>query len=119
MTDRLRIGVLGTGAIVREFHLPALLDNPRVEVVALGNQHATSLERLARAHGIQKTYTDFSVMAADREIDAVVNALPNYLHAPVSIEMLQAGKHVLCEKPMAMNVAEAQAMLAAAEAARR
>jgi predicted dehydrogenase len=119
MTDRLRIGVLGTGAIVREFHLPALLDNPGVEVAALGNQHSASLEQLARAHGIKRTYTDFSLMAADPEIDAVVNALPNYLHAPVSIEMLQAGKHVLCEKPMAMSVAEAQAMLAAAAAAQR
>jgi predicted dehydrogenase len=119
MTDRLRIGVLGTGAIVREFHLPALLDNPRVEVAALGNQRSASLEHLARAHGIKRTYTDFSLLAADPEIDAVVNALPNYLHAPVSIEMLQAGKHVLCEKPMAMSVAEAQAMLAAAAAAQR
>jgi predicted dehydrogenase len=119
MTDRIRIGVLGTGAIVREFHLPALLGNPRVEVAALGNQHPASLEHLARAHGIKKTYTDFSRLAADPDIDAVVNALPNYLHAPVSIEMLRAGKHVLCEKPMAMNVAEAQAMLAAAAAAQR
>jgi predicted dehydrogenase len=104
---------------VREFHLPALLNNPRVEVVALGNQRSASLDHLAQAHGIKATYTDFSRMAADPGIDAVVNALPNYLHGPVSIEMLQAGKHVLCEKPMAMNVAEAQAMLAAAAAARR
>jgi predicted dehydrogenase len=119
VTDRLRMGVLGTGAIVRDFHLPALLNNPRVEVVALGNQRSASLDQLAQAHGINATYTDFGRLAADPGIDAVVNALPNYLHAPVSIEMLQAGKHVLCEKPMAMNVAEAQAMLAAATAARR
>jgi predicted dehydrogenase len=119
MTDRVRVGVLGTGAIVREFHLPALLNNPRVEVTALGNQRAASLDQLAQAHGIKTTYTDFGRMAADPEIDAVVNALPNYLHAPVSIQMLQAGKHVLCEKPMALNVAEAQAMLAVAAAAGR
>ena len=118
MPDRLRIGVLGTGAIVREFHLPALLANPRVLVTALGNQHPGSLAQLARAHGIEKTYTDFDQMAADPDIDAVVNALPNYLHAPVSIAMLRAGKHVLCEKPMAMSIAEARAMCAAAEAAR-
>lgn len=119
MPDRLRIGVLGTGTIVREFHLPALLANPRVQVAALGNQHPGSLAQLAQAHGIEKTYTDFAQMAADPGIDAVVNALPNYLHAPVSIALLRAGKHVLCEKPMAMNVAEAEAMLAAAAAAGR
>lgn len=119
MPDRLRIGVLGTGAIVREFHLPALLANPRVHVTALGNQRPGSLAQLAQAHGIGKTYTDFDQMAVDPEIDAVVNALPNYLHAPVSITMLQAGKHVLCEKPLAMNVAEAEAMLEAAAAAHR
>jgi predicted dehydrogenase len=119
MTERLRIGVLGTGAIVREFHLPALLNNPRVEVTALGNRRAASVEQLAQAHGIKQTYTDFARMAAASEIDAVVNALPNYLHAPVSIAMLQSGKHVLCEKPMALTVAEAQAMNAAAQAAGR
>lgn len=119
MPDRLRIGVLGTGAIVREFHLPALLANPRVQVAALGNRHPGSLAQLAQAHEIQKTYTDFDRMAADPDLDAVVNALPNYLHAPASIAMLRAGKHVLCEKPMALNVTEAEAMLAAAAAAGR
>ncbi len=117
--NKARIAVLGTGAIVREYHLPALLANPRAELVALGNLHAASLEPLARQHGIKQTYTDYNQLAADADIDAVVNALPNYLHAPVSIAMLQAGKHVLCEKPMALNVAEAEAMLAASEAAER
>jgi predicted dehydrogenase len=117
--DRVRIGVLGTGAIVREFHLPALLQNPRAEVVAGGNLHAASLESLASEHAIKKTYTDLDQMAEDSGIDAVVNALPNYLHAPITIKMLHAGKHVLCEKPMAMTVAEAQAMVQAADVAGR
>jgi predicted dehydrogenase len=114
-----RVGILGTGGIVRDFHLPALLADPRARVVALGNLHPASLEALARAYRIEKTATDFERLAQDPEIDAVVNALPNYLHAPVSIRMLQAGKHVLCEKPMAMTAAEAQAMVTAAESARR
>jgi len=59
-------------------------------VTALGNQRSASLDQLAQANGIKATYTDFGRMAADPEIDAVVNALPNYLHAPVSIQMLQA-----------------------------
>jgi predicted dehydrogenase len=114
-----RVGILGTGAIVREFHLPALMANARACVVAFGNLRPHSLEALSREYAIGKTYTDFERMAEDPEIDAVVNALPNYLHAPVTVTMLRAGKHVLCEKPMAMNVAEARAMVEAAQDAQR
>ena len=117
--DRVRIGVLGTGIIIRQFHLPVLLDNARAEVVAAGNLRAASLQNLAKDFDVPKTYTDFDLMAQDPEIDAVVIGLPNYLHAPVTIQMLQAGKHVLCEKPMAMTVAEAQAMIDAANASGR
>jgi predicted dehydrogenase len=111
----LRFGVLGTGRVVREFHLPALAANSRARVVAIGNHRAASLRPLARQFQIDKTYTDFDLMARDREIDVVINALPNFLHAPVTISMLQHGKHVLCEKPMATTVSQAQAMAAAAD----
>ena len=111
--DKLRIGVLGTGVIVRGSHLPALQNHPRAEVVAAANLRPESLKRLATDFNIPKTYTDFGEMAADPNVDAVVNALPNYLHASVSIQMLQAGKHVLCEKPMAMSVAEGEKMMEA------
>jgi len=117
--SRVRVGILGTGTVVRDFHLPVLLANPRAQVVAIGNLHAPSLERLADEHRIAKRFTDFDRLAADPEIDAVVIALPNYLHAPVTRQMLQAGKHVLCEKPMAVTAEEAQSMVAAAEAAGR
>ena len=117
--ERVRIAVLGTGTIIRDYHLPVLSDNDRAEVVAAGNLHAASLETLARDFGIPKAYTDFELMAQDPDIDAVVVGLPNYLHAPVTIQMLRAGKHVLCEKPMAMTVAEAQAMVDAADASGR
>jgi predicted dehydrogenase len=117
--EQIRFGVLGTGVIVRDYHLPALVNNPRARLAALGNQRASSLERLAKRQGIAKTYTDFEQMAGDEEIDAVIIGLPNYLHAPVSIQMLEAGKHVLCEKPMAMSVREAEAMAEAALNANR
>ena len=116
---KLRIGILGTGAIVREFHLPVLLENPRVKVTAVGNLHQASLTELAKGFGIKKTYTNFHLMAKDLDVDAVVIALPNYLHASVAIEMLQNGKHVLCEKPMAMTFEEAQAMVESAEYSNR
>lgn len=113
--DKVRIGVLGTGVIVRDYHMLALQEHPRAEVVAAGNLHPESLERLARDFEIPRTYTDFEVMAQDPEIDAVVIGLPNYLHAPVTIQMLEAGKHVLCEKPMAMTIAEAERMVEASQ----
>jgi len=119
MSEKLRIGVLGTGIIIRDFHMLTLADNPRARVVAAGNLRADSLRVLAERYHIPRTYTDFEQMARDPEIDAVVIGLPNYLHAPVTIMMLEAGKHVLCEKPMATSVAEGEQMIAAARRAGR
>jgi predicted dehydrogenase len=113
--DKVRVGVLGTGVIVRDYHLLTLQNHPKAEVVAAGNLHAGSLQRLVQQFGIPKAYTDFAAMAADPDIDAVVIGLPNYLHAPVTIQMLEAGKDVLCEKPMATTVAEAEKMVEAAQ----
>lgn len=115
MMNKLRFAVLGTGSIIREFHLPALIQNPRADVVGAANLHSVSLEALAKEFMIKKTYTDFDLLAQDSDIDAVVIGLPNYLNAPATIKMLRAGKHVLCEKPMAKTVAEAESMIEAAE----
>ena len=112
--SKIRIGVLGTGTIMRGSHLLTLQDHAQAELAAAGNLRPESLQRLAAEFRIPKTYTDFAAMAADRDIDAVVIALPNFLHAPVTIQMLEAGKHVLCEKPMAMSVAEGERMISAA-----
>lgn len=117
--DKVRIGVLGTGIIIRDYHMLTLADNPRADVVAAGNMRPDSLRALAEQYSIPKTYTDFDKMAQDPDIDAVVIGLPNYLHAPVTIAMLEAGKHVLCEKPMAMSVEEGKKMIEAAEKADR
>jgi len=117
--NKLRIGILGTGVINRDFHLVTLRNHPQAEVVAAANHRPESLKRLAADFNIPKTYTNFAEMAADPDIDAVINGLPNYLHAPVTIQMLEAGKHVLCEKPMALNVAEGEQLIAAAQRAKR
>jgi predicted dehydrogenase len=113
--EPVRIAVAGTGIIVRDFHMLCLKDNPRARVVAAANLHPDSLARLADQFAIPKTYTDFADLARDPEVDAVVIGLPNYLHAPVTIQMLEAGKHVLCEKPMAASLAEAEQMLATSQ----
>jgi predicted dehydrogenase len=113
--DKVRIGLLGTGIIVSDYHALTLQHNRRAEVVAAANLHPESLECLSRSFDIPRSYTDFGEMARDSGIDAVVIGLPNYLHAPVTVQMLEAGKHVLCEKPMALNVAEAEAMVDASQ----
>jgi len=113
--DKLRIGVLGTGIIIRDFHMLCLQGHPRAQVMAAANLHRESLGRLVRQFSIPKAYTSFEEMASDPDIDAVVIGLPNALHAPVTVQMLEAGKHVLCEKPMATSVAEGERMIAAAE----
>ena len=113
------VGILGTGAVVRQFHLPALIAAPRATVTAVGNLGRQSLESLVKTYRIERAYTNFEQFARDPEIDAVIVALPNYLHAPVTRLMLQHGKHVLCEKPMAMTVAECRTMVDAAQVAAR
>jgi predicted dehydrogenase len=97
-----------------DFHARAALEHPRAELVAAANWREPSLRRLAGRHGIPRVTTDWRALAADAEVDAVVVATPNALHAPQAIAFLEAGKHVLVEKPMAPTVAEADAMVAAA-----
>jgi predicted dehydrogenase len=114
--DRLRVALLGTGW-VSDFHARAVLEHPGAELVAAANWREPSLRRLAGRYGIPRTTTDWRALAGDPGIDAVVVATPNALHAPQAVAFLEAGKHVLVEKPMAPSLAEADAMIAAARAA--
>jgi predicted dehydrogenase len=110
---RLRVALLGTGWIM-DFHARAVLAHPGAELVAAANWRRPSLDRLAERHGIARTTTDWRALAADPGVDAAVVGTPNALHAPQAIAFLDAGKHVLVEKPMAASLAEADAMVAAA-----
>ena len=114
---KVRFGIAGAGAIVRECHLPVMATNPRVQVAAACSTNQTALSSLAQQFGIPRIYSDFNDMAGDPEIDAVLVALPNSLHAAVSISIMRAGKSVLCEKPMARTIEEARRMLQSAEEA--
>jgi predicted dehydrogenase len=116
--DRIRIAILGTGAIART-HARACRAVPGAELVMAANWRPESLARFAREWDIARTSTRFEDVAADPQVDAVINTLPNFLHKPETIRMLRAGKHVLLEKPMAMNAVEAQEIIdVAAEAGR-
>ena len=109
----LRIALLGTGWIM-DFHARAVLEHPGAELVAAANWREPSLRRLAERYGIPRVTTDWRALAADPGIDAAVIGTPNALHAAQATAFLEAGKHVLVEKPMATTVAEADAMVAAA-----
>jgi predicted dehydrogenase len=116
-TQHLRVGVIGAG--IGALHLAAYNQLPQVEVVALAGLDDDRVRRVAAEYSVPQTYREYEHMLAAPGIDAVSVCLPNALHAPVSIAALQAGKHVLVEKPLARNVEEAQTMIAAAEAADR
>lgn len=110
----LRMGILGAAKIAGSFMVGAKASS-RVEVVAIASRDPARGEAFARTHGIARACT-YDELIADRGIDAIYNPLPNSLHAAWSIAAARAGKHVLCEKPLATSEAEAQAMFAAADA---
>lgn len=112
--DKIRIGVIGTGSIARE-HLKAYQKNPHVEIYALCDLNAELLAKRAEEFGVERTFTSCEEMLKLPEIDAVSVCTWNAAHAPCTIAALNAGKHVLCEKPMAMNAEEARAMKEAAD----
>ena len=113
-----KFGVVGTGARARGAHLPILRDYfPQVEVVALCDVTPENLEEALKVYGKSVAgYSDYHKMLSDHpEMDAVVVIVPNFLHAAVAIAALEAGKHVLTEKPIATHVADATQMIEAAE----
>ena len=113
MPGTIRIGVVGAGANTRLYHIPNLQKIAGVEVVGVVNRSRESTERAARDFNIPRTYNHWQELIADPEIDAVVIGTWPYLHCPVTLAALAAGKHVLTEARIAMNAAEARQMLAA------
>lgn len=116
MTQPIRIGIVGAGGNTRRKHIPKLQELEQVEIQVVCNRSEESSRRVADEFGIPRTASHWKEVVADPELDAVVIGTWPYLHAPVSIAALEAGKHVLCEARMAMNLTEAEAMLAASRA---
>jgi predicted dehydrogenase len=108
--EPVRIGLIGTGLGAR-IHLPALAFLPEVEVVSICSRHEDRASLLASEYGIPTHVTEFRAVARDPEVEAVIVASPPHLHHPMTLAALEAGKHVLCEKPMARNLAEARDMV--------
>ena len=120
MTDReVRWGILGSARIAQSEVGPAMVATPRSRVVAVGSRRLAAAEELRRALGAARAYGSYNELLDDPEIDAVYVPLPNALHARWTIAALEAGKHVLCEKPMGMTGNELREMTAAARRADR
>lgn len=113
MTQTLRIGIVGAGGNTRLHHIPKLKKIDGVEIVALANRSRASSERVAKEFGIPRVHDHWQDLVKDPDIDAVVIGTWPYLHSPITLAALAAGKHVLTEARIAMNAAEARQMLAA------
>ena len=111
----LRIGTLGAARITPMALVWPARNIAGVSVTAVAARSRTRAEKFARKHGIGKVHDDYASLLADPEIDAVYNPLPNSLHAEWTLRALDAGKHVLCEKPFTSNAAEAERVHQAAE----
>jgi len=111
---KLNIGVIGCGSIAKHRHLPEYAQNENVNIVAVCDPVEERAAEMAAKYGATP-YTNYEELLQNEAIDAVSVCTPNYLHAPISIQALKAGKHVLCEKPMATSKEEAEAMIEAAK----
>jgi D-xylose 1-dehydrogenase (NADP+, D-xylono-1,5-lactone-forming) len=110
MSAALRWGILSTANITRK-----LLESEGGEFVAVASRSAGRAEAFAREHGIPRTHDSYEALLADPEVDAIYNPLPNALHVPWTIRVLEAGKHVLCEKPMSRRPEEVEQAFDVAE----
>lgn len=109
-----KYGVIGCGAIAQRRHIPECMANPDSLLVGIAEFNPDRCDELGKKYGV-KSFCDHKELLKMAEIDAVVVSGPNSLHAPQSIDALNAGKHVLCEKPMAVTRDEAKAMIEAAK----
>jgi predicted dehydrogenase len=111
MPTKLRWGVLSTAAIGLKKVIPAMQQGELTRVTAIASRDRAKAEEPARTLGIEKVYGSYEELLVDPEIDVIYNPLPNHLHVPWTIKAAEAGKHVLCEKPLSLNVAEARTLL--------
>jgi predicted dehydrogenase len=110
---KIRWGVLGAAKIATVKVIPAMQKSELCEIAAIASRDKVKAEAAARELGIARAYGSYEELLADPEIDAIYNPLPNHLHVSWSILAAEAGKHVLCEKPIGLNAAEARALIAA------
>ena len=108
MIDKVRWGVLGTANIALAKVIPAMQRSPWCEITAIASRDLAKAQRAAAELNIPNAYGSYEELLADEAVEAIYNPLPNHLHVPWTIKAAEAGKHVLCEKPVALNATEAK-----------
>jgi Predicted dehydrogenases and related proteins len=116
---RLRVGVLGCGQIAQAAHFESCTKARNVELHAICDVATDLLDRMAAIHRPARTYSSYEAMLADPDVEAVIIATSDVFHVPASIAALNAGKHVLCEKPLAADVEEAEKLRAVVDSTQR
>jgi len=117
MGKKIKVGVIGCGGIGTQKHLPAIAKIPEAEVMAFCDNIPERADKLCKQFGAEgaKTYSDYKELLKDGSIEAVHICTPNRSHSPITVAALEAGKHVMCEKPMAINYEESKKMTDAAK----
>lgn len=115
MSHQLNWGVLSTANIGVKKVIPAIARAAGCRVVAIASRDAARAREVADSLGIEKAYGSYEALLADPAIDVIYNPLPNHLHTPWTIKAMEAGKHVLCEKPIALTAPEAEQLIAVRE----
>ncbi len=110
-SQKIRWGIISTAKIGLNRVLPGMLKSEICEIAAISSRDLAKAQQAAKDLGIGKAYGSYEALLADPDIDAIYNPLPNHLHVPWTIKAMQAGKHVLCEKPLALTAGEAQILL--------
>src|SRR5476649_2286665 len=111
--SKVKWGILSTANIGVKRVIPAIIAGDRGVVAAIASRDAARAASVAASFGIARSYGNYQALLDDPEIEAIYNPMPNHLHVEWTVKALEAGKHVLCEKPIALNAGEAKAIVAA------
>jgi predicted dehydrogenase len=109
-TNPVRIGIIGAGAVSDYHHVPAIRIDPRARLAGVCDSSRELAEKRRTDWGCDNVTTDYEALCADPKIDAVIIATPNFTHKPITLAAAKHGKHVMCEKPLALDAAEVRAM---------
>src|SRR5712692_2159308 len=118
MSDNIRVGVVGTSWWADEMHLPSLRSHPRAEIVAICGRNVERARAMATKYDVAQIFTDYRTMIERANLHALVVSVPDDWHYAITMDALDAGLHVVCEKPLALDATQAKAMYQRAEAAR-
>lgn len=114
--SKIRWGIISTAKIGTQKVIPGMQKSEHCEIIAIASRNLETAKSAAGRLGIPTAYGSYEELLQDAQVDAVYNPLPNHLHVPLSLQAIRAGKHVLCEKPIALTAAEGQQLVDAAAA---